>query len=767
VKREKSVVLIYILVLLLVIGIAIPFALQVFSTVEPWVVSEHTRIIWAEGKDSSNSDDSLRAQVRLFDAELASKLNRSALPIVYGSKDIAREGDIILVLDSSLAIAQQGYVITLSNGMVTISSSDRDGLFYGCRELIQQMLVNGSVSAVSDAPDVLERAVSLDNGRKYFSVDEIKELIREMSWSKMNALALHFSEEMGLGIESKLYPWLAGRDGTLCVAKEIETDNRYLTQAEIKEIVEYANLYHVEIIPSFDSPGHMNYIVKKFNEKCKSASYSFKYNSKTYTAAAGSEIGNYLHYNNQTAIVQGSRNKSYSRGIDISNDVAVAFTQSLVQEYATLFGELGCTKFDIGGDELLGWGDNTIVSTSTVSRWQQLDHWKTYAKTRTGNSKAVAYDAFLLYMNDMNALVRRLGYTSVRMWNDDALRSSDTGWTGVVTLDKSIDIWYWTSEANGSKNTVNTYLDSDYEVYNILSDYNYYVLNDDYFDDRSDGFAKAVAMTIYDEWNPFVFDPSSTNLGSGNNSSALNRDVLGSAFGIWCDCPSLRTGKQVIEESLPLIRAHAAKAWQYDCNSNVSYTQYTSKLQTIGSAPADYSQLPSAPECMLDLDCLDVAVSQYNQCVSADYTAESYAVYARAVADAQSLAKDLLTTQSELDAAVTAIEIARSNLYPVGDVVDKQVIVSAATRSETVLRGQTVTISFITTEKISAVYIYDDLGYFVQPKLYFADASTDCNQIIAVQFVEKHAGQRTYRISVFDVDGKLTSDEVTCSIVCY
>ena len=60
-----------------------------------------------------------------------------------------------------------------------------------------------------------------------------KEFIREMSWFNMNTLVLHFSEEMGLGIESKLYPWLAGRDGTLCTQAEVATDNSFLTQEEI------------------------------------------------------------------------------------------------------------------------------------------------------------------------------------------------------------------------------------------------------------------------------------------------------------------------------------------------------------------------------------------------------------------------------------------------------------------------------------------------------------------------------------------------------
>ena len=42
-----------------------------------------------------------------------------------------------------------------------------------------------------------------------------------------------------------------------------------------------------------------------------------------------------------------------------------------------------------------------------ASRWKQLDHWKTYAQNRAKNegitnyTDAVAYDAFMYYMNDI------------------------------------------------------------------------------------------------------------------------------------------------------------------------------------------------------------------------------------------------------------------------------------------------------------------------------------------------------------------------------
>jgi N-acetyl-beta-hexosaminidase len=625
-----------------------------------WTVKSDTQIFWVKTDDTEANYEELTKQVQLFSSELAEKITGTALDITYGDQGDAGTNDIILILDSTADVKAQGYAVTATSRSIKIAAADADGLFYGCRYLIKQLLLNGSVASITDAPHVPERAVSLDNGRKHFSVDWIKKFIREMSWANMNALALHFSEEMGLGIESKLYPWLNGRDGALCTQAAVSTDNRYLTQDEVKEIVEYAKLYHVEIIPSLDSPGHMNYIVKKFNEKCANQNFSFTYDGVTYTAKAGTTISNYFSYNGKrTDVVPGTRNTAYSRGIDISNEIAVAFTKSLIEEYATLFADLGCTKFDIGGDELLGWGTAVVSAsgTSGVPRWQQLDHWEKYAQNRTGNSKAVAYDAFLLYMNELNDLVRELGYTSVRMWNDDALRESDTGWKGVVQLDTNIDIWFWTT----GDNIFTDYAAAGYQLYNIIGDYNYYAMTSEYFSGNRGSFAQAYADQIYTEWTPYIFHPADLSLAWPYNPSTANDNVLGGAFGIWCDNPTLKTDAQVMSDVLPLIRANAAKSWDVDVNKTVSYSSHTANWKKMGSAPAGTTAAPDV-YVKADLTELEAAVAESADVDGSLYTTASYAAYTAAVNGGKALLATKKPEQADVDAAVAAIEEAKAAL---------------------------------------------------------------------------------------------------------
>ena len=383
--------------------------------------------------------------------------------------------------------------------------------------------------------ELKERIFMLDCGRKYYTPIWIKKLMRELKESGYNAIMLHFSEDMGLRLESKKYPWLAGGDHTLCVFGSekgaCEDDEKYLTQSEMADIVSYAHSLKMKVIPSFDSPGHMNYAVKKYN------------------LYYGKDIGNYFHKNGKISLVKGSSfNKeeaqlSYSRGIDIANAEAVAFARALYYKYGKFFYELGCRDFDIGGDELLGFGESIDDS---LSKWQNLDHWAEYARKVTGNPKAVAYDAFIIYFNGIAALMRSIGYQSVRMWNDDAYRSFDTEWCGAAELDKSIEIQYWSPLANGGANTAQFYIDRGHNVYNFNSWYSYYVIGKG---------AHVTPEAIEKEWTPLVFD----HIVPENNPTSLNEKIKGAGYCLWSDAPKVESEDEVIEIIRPYFNAYGKK----------------------------------------------------------------------------------------------------------------------------------------------------------------------------------------------------------------
>lgn len=645
-----------------------PVSVSADTAAAQWSISADTVIYLVETENFKFSDE-LKAQVALFSQELYAKgLTKAPLDIVYGDFENSNVTDIVLFLDTDFGFADEAYTITVqTSGQLIIEASDSDGLFYGCRHVIKALIAKTGLSIGTYAymkPDYPERAFFLDCGRKYYSPDWIEDMIREISWSNMNAIYLHFSEEMGFRLESKTYPWLAGGDNTLCVQGAVngvaEDNGKYITQDEMRKIAEVAKLYHVEIIPSLDSPGHMNYAVKKYN------------------AQNGTDIGNYFHYNGKTAIVQGSgseEQKKYSRGIDISNKEAVTFAQNLYKEYAAFFKELGCTKFDIGGDELLGWGTSI---DSSVSKWKQLDHWKAYAQERaetegkSNYSKAVAYDAFMYYMNDIYKLVSSYGYTSVRMWNDDALRSADTGWQKVVTLNKNIEIQYWTptanSSTNNSTNNVWTYLDEGYKAYNFLNSYNYYVLGQAH--DGNGSYEGLTEQRIYENWAPNVFAPYENNK-AGLNTEIGDGRIKGSSFCVWCDDPSSETADEVKAGILPFIRVNGAKAWDADINASIKYNTAKDYFDAFGNVPVVDKNTATPKIVHYTMPDISELEAEINACQNADsslYTEESFSEYQSAADEGQAVITSVRPSAEAVNNALANLLAAKAALVRIIEV---------------------------------------------------------------------------------------------------
>lgn len=398
-----------------------------------------------------------------------------------------------------------------------------------------KILLNGEWKEVSSyqikdangnvvAPTIINidhNCVHLDCGRKYWPVSYVKKIIDDISEWGYDTLQLHYSEECGMRIESKTYPWLAGGDISLAPIQGLtsDEDSLFWTYEDVADIVNYAHAHKVDIIPSLDIPAHCNYLVKKVY------------------LHDGIDIGNYFHYNGQTLRVGGyDGTNPYSRGIDIVNPIAVQYQRNLLLEHAKMFYRLGCRQFDIGGDELLGWGE-TIVPTGTASRWKQLDHWKDKAIEITGNANAVAYDMFLLYMQETEALLRNMGYKHVFMWNDQLFRT-DAGWKKAVKISPSTDVFYWTKVA--SSITPVTYISNGNKIYNAYEPSKmYFVFRDTYTN-------PTVANMISFSKNKF---------GSDYTCSESEGAIRGSMFCIWCDNPVLWTCDEAYEMIRPLLYA--------------------------------------------------------------------------------------------------------------------------------------------------------------------------------------------------------------------
>jgi hexosaminidase len=119
--------------------------------------------------------------------------------------------------------------------------------------------------SIKDSPRFAYRGFMLDCARHFFSVEEVKKCLDVMALYKINRLHWHLTDDQGWRVEIKKYPRLtevgAYRNGTMIGKDWKSNDGKryggYYTQAQLRDVVAYAQKLGITIIPEIDLPGHM------------------------------------------------------------------------------------------------------------------------------------------------------------------------------------------------------------------------------------------------------------------------------------------------------------------------------------------------------------------------------------------------------------------------------------------------------------------------------------------------------------------------------
>lgn len=139
---------------------------------------------------------------------------------------------------------------------------------------------------IKDSPNFHWRGLMLDPVRHFFSVEETKRLLDQMALYKLNKFHWHLSDNEGFRMEVKAYPELTGDSmawrrfnyhDRQCLERASKENNPsmlipwkffkevegfgelyggYYTQDEIRDVVQYAAIRGIDVIPEIDMPGH-------------------------------------------------------------------------------------------------------------------------------------------------------------------------------------------------------------------------------------------------------------------------------------------------------------------------------------------------------------------------------------------------------------------------------------------------------------------------------------------------------------------------------
>lgn len=238
----------------------------------------------------------------------------------------------------------------------------------------------------------------LDCGRKYFSVNSIKQIIDNASAAGFNYIQLAVGndglrfllDDMSLTVNGKTY-------SSQQVSAAIHAGNEAyynfdvdeLTQSETDKIIAYAASKGMGVIPCVNTPGHMDAIL----------------------SAATDLTGQNCSYSGSV------------RTIDVTNTTAVAFTQALLQKYINYFAGKGCKLFNMGADEYAN--DKYTDGSMGFGNLQSTGKYSYYVK----------------YVNTVAGMIKNAGMTPMA-FNDGIYFNSNTS-SG--TFDTDILICYWSN----------------------------------------------------------------------------------------------------------------------------------------------------------------------------------------------------------------------------------------------------------------------------------------------------------------------------------
>ena len=202
---------------------------------------------------------SLQDTARIFRSDLFS-VTGHLLPVI--NTGVLNSGDFLLTLNASdTSIGDEGYLFNVGD-TITIRANTSQGVFYGTRTALQILIQDPARSHIvkgiaRDYPQYKERGFMLDVGRKFFSLTELENYVKLLSWYKMNDFQLHLNDnEIGGGdssdwmhkyaafrLNSERFKGLAARDGSY-------------TLQDMRELQDVARQHAVTITPEIDTPAH-------------------------------------------------------------------------------------------------------------------------------------------------------------------------------------------------------------------------------------------------------------------------------------------------------------------------------------------------------------------------------------------------------------------------------------------------------------------------------------------------------------------------------
>lgn len=254
---------------------------------------------------------------------------------------------------------------------------------------------------IEDAPRYKYRGLLLDTARHYLPKKIILANLDAMAYNKFNVFHWHLVDDQSFPFVSKQYPNLS--------KKGAYTEKHVYSTDVINEVISYARMRGIRVIPELDSPGHTHALAKAFPDLLTPC---YK-NGKSHQA-------NYPHYD-ATEVLNPMKNETYS------------IMKNLYSEFKSIFKD---QYIHLGMDEVMYscWKSSPEISQFMVKHGMKAYHEveEYYVKLTLSNVKEVGYK-YLIWQDPVDNGVKLAPDSIVGVWKDKHLDPSMDLWQNYIS----------------------------------------------------------------------------------------------------------------------------------------------------------------------------------------------------------------------------------------------------------------------------------------------------------------------------------------------
>lgn len=241
------------------------------------------------------ADDDLKSAADEMAADYED-LTGKTITVVKGTREDVADGDFFFAKteDKSLGLMKEGYRMDI-NDTIVVTSETQTGAYWATRTILQALKQSDFTTIpqgiTRDYPMYEVRGFILDVGRKTFTMDYLEQVVKEMSWYKMNDFQVHVNDNL-IGLENKEDPMtaysafrlendtikkggilrdaqgnpLTVNDQVLEYEQDLTSTDLWYTKDEFRDFIQESRELGVNIVPEIDTPAHSLALTKVLPE---------------------------------------------------------------------------------------------------------------------------------------------------------------------------------------------------------------------------------------------------------------------------------------------------------------------------------------------------------------------------------------------------------------------------------------------------------------------------------------------------------------------